>query len=378
MEAKEQDKRWYLIRNDNGEWISDDNVVFLTKTEARSLLIKARLMNKEISIQHGCEGEIWCYKQQLKKIMNKRTDDFDKLNNKLKSLGYTSRMPSTYQYKLDECKKILTLTVSRQGLRANMQDDEGAFESWAIVLKYYLRKSLDKIIIDWEEPSNNPHRNVHFNRFVYRLSKFIQTYDWALAAKSIPDIPPVLVCNVPGREAAAIDKHKEGSEGWLECKYVELYKNNYDVMNHRLPVGIFSGEVSKQNRFTAGQKSAIDIWGIRNDDFYIFELKKPDNNPLGIISELTFYTNVIQDILSHRIQYPDKDDENLKKALKHNFRGFKELYQCYMDGHIKNINAIMLADATHSSITPELIDFMNDSERLRSCGIKFAIQKTNI
>lgn len=38
----------------------------------------------------------------------------------------------------------------------------------------------------------------------------------------------------------------------------------------------------------------------------------------------------------------------------------------------------MLADATHSSITPELIDFMNDSERLRSCGIKFAIQKTNI
>lgn len=102
MEAKEQDKRWYLIRNDNGEWISDDNVVFLTKTEARSLLIKARLMNKEISIQHGCEGEIWCYKQQLKKIMNKRTDDFDKLNNKLKSLGYTSRMPSTYQYKLDE------------------------------------------------------------------------------------------------------------------------------------------------------------------------------------------------------------------------------------------------------------------------------------
>jgi hypothetical protein len=59
METKEQERKWHLIRNDNGEWISDENVVFLTKEEARHLQIKARLSGKRISIQHGYDGELW-------------------------------------------------------------------------------------------------------------------------------------------------------------------------------------------------------------------------------------------------------------------------------------------------------------------------------
>lgn len=50
METKEQERNWYLVRNDNGEWISDENVVFLTKQEARSLQIKARLSGKTLSL----------------------------------------------------------------------------------------------------------------------------------------------------------------------------------------------------------------------------------------------------------------------------------------------------------------------------------------
>ena len=52
MDTKEQDKRWHLVRNDNGEWISDEYVVFFTKEEARSLQIKARLSRKKISIHN--------------------------------------------------------------------------------------------------------------------------------------------------------------------------------------------------------------------------------------------------------------------------------------------------------------------------------------
>jgi hypothetical protein len=68
METNEQKRKWHLVRNDNGEWISDDNVIFLTKTEARSLQIKARLSGKRLSIQHGCDGELWCYKHELETI----------------------------------------------------------------------------------------------------------------------------------------------------------------------------------------------------------------------------------------------------------------------------------------------------------------------
>ena len=66
METKDEERKWHLVRNDNGEWISDENVVFLTKVEARSLQIKARLSGKKISFQHGYDGELWCYKYEIK------------------------------------------------------------------------------------------------------------------------------------------------------------------------------------------------------------------------------------------------------------------------------------------------------------------------
>jgi hypothetical protein len=65
METKEQERKWHLVRNDNGEWISDENVVFLTKQEARSLQIKARLARKKLSVQHGYDGGLWCYKHEV-------------------------------------------------------------------------------------------------------------------------------------------------------------------------------------------------------------------------------------------------------------------------------------------------------------------------
>ena len=65
METKEQERKWHLVRNDNGEWISDENVVFLTKQEARSLQVKVRLSGKNIAIQHAYDGELWCYKHDI-------------------------------------------------------------------------------------------------------------------------------------------------------------------------------------------------------------------------------------------------------------------------------------------------------------------------
>ncbi len=68
MEKKKQDREWHLVRNNNGEWISDENAVFLTKVEARHLEIMARLSGKRLSIQHGCDGELWCYKHEYNNI----------------------------------------------------------------------------------------------------------------------------------------------------------------------------------------------------------------------------------------------------------------------------------------------------------------------
>ena len=398
MEAKEQNKRWHLIRNDNGEWISDDYAVFLTPIEATVLKVRAGQQGKELNIQHGADGQLWCYRHeyeaidvntpepinrklkmkriQSNNIMEKRTDDFEGLKRMLNQKADASDLPQDYEYKYEKQTKNLVITLLKKGLTANMQDNGSAFESWAIILKFYLNDAIDTVTIDWQELPHDDKNNLHFNRFVYRLSKFIQTYEWAYSAKPVPEIPSVLVCNYPNGVAAEAGDHDKRSEGWIECKYVEKYSCNYDAMNHQLPVGIFYDKVSRDTHYTTGQKSAIDIWAIKNNELYIFELKKADNKVLGVISELMFYTNILHDIMSHRIQY--QSDAKLKNTVKNNYRAFGELYRSYISGIIQNINAIILADKTHHLISPSLLDFINDSARLKYCRINYSMKKVDI
>ncbi len=303
-------------------------------------------------------------------------NDYDFLKTELGKRSGIATLTTYYNYKLDKIKKNLTLRILKKGLKGNMQDDESAFESWAIILKFYLGDFIDTVTIDWDDFTDDPEKNLHYNRFVYRLSKFIQTYDWVRTDKAIPNIPSILYCNCPNGNAANTEKHKKDSEGWIECKFIEKYSKDYDVINHQLPVGIFYNKVSRTTHYTTGQKSAIDIWAIKNGDFYMFELKKPSNNPLGIISEVMFYTNIINDILSHRIRY--QMDEKTRKAIKENYRGFSELWDVYSKGTIKKINAILLAYTMHPLITQELIDFINNSARFKFCNIQFSKQEVDI
>lgn len=293
----------------------------------------------------------------------------------IKKVMPNADIPSSYGYIYDKEIKNLTLFVKIKGLKANMQFDEAAFESWAIALKYYLKEYIETITIDWERDfSNGEDGFLHYNRFVYRLAKFVQTYSWARSAKPIPAIPTMLYCNVGTKEAASADKHPQGDEGWLECKYVEAHSMDYDVINHQFPVGIFHEKVSRTTHYTTGRKSAIDIWAIKDDCLSIFELKKPENKDLGIISELMFYTNILDDILSHRIMY-EEESENVKDAVKDNIRGFKKFHEVYEKGSINKIESIFLADNRHSLLSDELIDFINDSPRWKYKNISFKHKK---
>ena len=299
-----------------------------------------------------------------------RKDDYEFLKSKLIKISSNADLPKYYEYILDKSKKNLTLKVLERGVKSNMQENEGAFESWAIALKYHLRDIIETVTIDWDIVTDD---NLHFNRFIYRVAKFVQTYDWVRLADKLCEIPTILVCNCPNGEAADKSAHKLDSEGWVECDFVAKEKKHYDYINHQLPVGLFDNVVKRTTHFATGQKSAIDIWAIRGNEFFIFELKKEDNISLGIISELMFYTNVMQDLFSHSILY--KEDVKLKKAIKENYRGFCTLHELYQKGAIRKINAIMLAPKLHSLITDGLIETINKSARFNYCNIVFSTQK---
>ena len=68
METKDDDKRLHLIRNDNGEWISDEYAVILSKMEVGVLKVWAAKQGKTLSVQHGVDGILWCYKHEIEAI----------------------------------------------------------------------------------------------------------------------------------------------------------------------------------------------------------------------------------------------------------------------------------------------------------------------
>ena len=68
METKEDEKRLHLIRNDNGEWISDEYAVIVSNLEVGVLKVWAAKQGKTLSVQHGPDGILWCYKHEIEAI----------------------------------------------------------------------------------------------------------------------------------------------------------------------------------------------------------------------------------------------------------------------------------------------------------------------
>ena len=68
MDTKENNRKWHLIRNNNGEWISDDNAVILSTLEVGVLKVWAAKQGKALSVQHGPDGILWCYKHEIDAI----------------------------------------------------------------------------------------------------------------------------------------------------------------------------------------------------------------------------------------------------------------------------------------------------------------------
>ena len=68
METKEHNKQWHLVRNNNGEWISEEYAEFLTPLEVGILQVKAAQQGIQLDVQHGADGQLWCYKHQLEAI----------------------------------------------------------------------------------------------------------------------------------------------------------------------------------------------------------------------------------------------------------------------------------------------------------------------
>jgi len=276
------------------------------------------------------------------------------------------KLPQYISFILED-KSTLLLYIQEQitdngdvlnALSNNMQGDNAAFEGWAVVLKAWCPDKASKIRLKWDVPSDGD-SNPHYKRFCYRVVKMCKAYDWF----SIDDT------NKEGIESFTNElvglknncgnsiprkKFKHGGEiGENAVEYDMVHEHNFpdklcekygvDKIFHQLPVG-----VRKNNRpFFAGNKAAIDLWGMKDNELTIIELKY-QNRKVGIISELFFYVNIIRDIIMGDIAKPTG-------ILSHEI----DLYKRIND--IEQIHGRMLADEYHPLIKEKIFKVLNDS-----------------
>lgn len=283
------------------------------------------------------------------------------MDSKALSEKYNIQLPSKVKFEYDEEKSILKLTLNQKSLwHENMQEDNAAFESWIFCLLPHMPKGT-RVELDWAEPEQDKENNGHYRRFLFRIIKMQEHFSWfriPIHKQNIINIfkkdyyDTELFLNVPSKEAKDIDEEK--SESFIEQIFVrdEILKQKYNLttVNRQLPVGVFYDKVSKENHvFTCG-KSAIDLWGIKEDVLYIFELKF-QNKMTGIITEALFYLWVMEDlIITKRMKYEKKGENNT-------YRDFNKFHNAI--GKISKIKAVLLYDEIHRNINENVINFIN-------------------
>lgn len=254
----------------------------------------------------------------------------------------------------------------------NVQSDEAAFEGWAVCFKYHLSELIEQVSLNWEEPlQSSENEKLHYYRFLYRVVNFKKLFDWfyydksktsvinsfSLELKSLTINTPLSKASAPSTKSAK-EKQIEYAKDNLEIvkKFFKL-----KIVNHQLPVGVKKDSKS----FFTGGASAIDIWGIDEENrLNIFELKY-SNKKVGIVSELLFYTYVMYDVfISKEINKPNKV-KDIRDAL--------HLYgNC--NSEIIEIKSFFLADKLHP-----LVEGVTQLLNTNKLGLKFfnALYKIN-
>lgn len=285
---------------------------------------------------------------------------------KLQAKNKNLRLPSGMDFNIQN--KVLTIGMKEKGLTANMQTDDSAFEGWAICLKAWLPELIDQVNIEGKTPPNISDK--HYQRFLYRLDKFIKIYTWASTKSYEIELDEFrrknvnVVINVPKSKASESATHCEAQ---LERAFCKKNENNYNFIDHQLPVRLFNDEIKEDKSITP--KSYLDIWSIKDNLLRIFELKLPTNAEIGIISELMFYVNVMTDVIKGDVKIPFSSE----------YRSFNHLFKFQRNNKCKKIEGVLLADNLHSGIKNKLNEVLQIiNEGNFSFNIKYLYEKPKL
>ncbi len=290
----------------------------------------------------------------------------------------------------------LRIYLSESAVTSNMQTDAAAFEAWILALKAWC--GVEQATLGWKEPEgcfgeatkgaegrSPPIKYLHYQRFLYRVDKFLEAYgQWfgvdkqCLLNKSKVRSAGKCFLNVRGDSEA---KKANGSEAALEMRLVSegncLLGETFNLKDRQcfrqLPVGVFEKDVKAKNAIFPRGKSAIDLYGVDdNRGLWIFELKDEKNTKLGIVSEALCYAWIMRDLLARDGIFTFPDFAKQGSASR---RGLSPDAIC----ECGRIEVVLLAPAFHPLLDDgHILDLLNENTVRSGIPIHFQMAKLKL
>ncbi|MBR1285388.1 hypothetical protein JQ597_25385 [Bradyrhizobium sp. AUGA SZCCT0177] len=278
----------------------------------------------------------------------------------------------------------VVITLHRKGLHANMQTDAAAFEAWALTLLCHCEVKTVAITLQ-ENSGQLDVQEPHFQRFLYRLTRFVELFPGRIVAderllklsRVAGGALGLFYLNQPLNHRSPIEAEREErlrvflsqpgdhSESDLE-RALEISPAFIDALAlekvmRQWPVGLFGERVAHGNRIFTGGKSAIDLMGIRNEELVLVELKKDGNRKVGAISELFFYSSLMRDALGGIFKFEERPSKRNCAVTTEDIR------RC------SSVCAVLLAPKMHPLIeNPRIISDLNSA--LARHWLKFPVK----
>lgn len=309
-------------------------------------------------------------------------------------------LPSAIIFELKDKERCCITLKAKQVQTKNMQMDSNAFEGWAIAIHSAMSSSKSpeyvgaEVVLDVDQDFENINYEGagHWGRFLYRVLRFSQQYEWFTLSERLKNETTKFEKFLKSNKftnnvanGAAGEKSDHNKENVIEAKLSEKYKlrdtikNTFDVGNNdvfrQLPVGLFKGEVKKKNIIFTGGKSAIDLWTWNEDVFEVIELKAL-NPMMGIITEIFFYTNYMYDLLVNS----EKLFTVNEPVIKGDDRGYSNIWK--NKDKYKRVIGIMLADEYHPLIDVDFLNILNANGNVgikyEKCGYKYELEISGV
>jgi len=259
-------------------------------------------------------------------VLNEIKEEYSRLNS-IKG-SQRLKLPSGSNFIKD--KETITIDLSAINVCKNMQEDACAFEAWALIVKRWA--GYKRVILKWKKPNTpNTIEEQHSQRFLFRVDNFTKNYRaWFFADITCVSFLSQLktnngekyLLNKAGARKGIVNPN--GEEAKLEARFVSgdlqvplMNLVHADFIKRQLPVGVFESSISAGSAIFPSRKSAIDLWGISKDnDLLIFELKVKGNKKAGIISELYFYSCVMQKLQTKMFEFKKDNDSSRIEGTK--------------------------------------------------------------